>query len=181
MTKRMHQSCSAIRHLHSLTCSYDLHWGCQEIFCCYGIRHFRAVWPHTFIQRRQAQDSVVASRGVEVERNLKKKHIKERAPTCPSNRRLGGPQSWSGRFGEDKKYFCPCRKSSDDSPVIPYTSHYIDYSIPTHLTAALYVTWARTEQIPAYNYAHCKHFTQGTRHKGFFSHIQIKTPSRAAM
>jgi len=30
----------------------------------------------------------------------------------PLNRRLGGPQGWSGRFEEEEEECCPCHKSN---------------------------------------------------------------------
>lgn len=62
----------------------------------------------------------------------------------------------------------------------PLRSHYIDNAIPVpRLTAALYVAWARTEQIPVYNYVHCTHFTHRTWYKDFI-HIQNKILSQTA-
>jgi hypothetical protein len=50
----------------------------------------------------------------------------------PLDRRLGGPQSRSGRSGEEKILHPTKTRNSDPSVVQPVASHYIDYDIPAH-------------------------------------------------
>jgi hypothetical protein len=55
-------------------------------------------------------------------------------PPCPLNSRLGGPWSWSGRFGEEintlSQISSPCRNFTPESPN-PWPSHNTGYTIPT--------------------------------------------------
>jgi hypothetical protein len=39
-----------------------------------------------------------------------------KSPCCPLDRRLGGPQSRSGRGGEEKNIFYSCRESNPGRP-----------------------------------------------------------------
>jgi hypothetical protein len=62
-----------------------------------------------------------------------------KSPRYPLDRRLGGPQSRSGRFGEQKILDPYWDSNSDPSVVQPVTSRYTDYAIPApvmgvHLT-----------------------------------------------
>jgi hypothetical protein len=53
-----------------------------------------------------------------------------KSPRYPVDRRLGGPQSRSGRHGEVKILDTTGDSNSDPSVVQPVASRYTDYSIP---------------------------------------------------
>jgi hypothetical protein len=52
-----------------------------------------------------------------------------KSPRYPLDRRLGGPQSRSGRFGEEK-ILDPTGTNSDPSVVQPVASRNTDFAIP---------------------------------------------------
>jgi hypothetical protein len=68
----------AIRRLHSLTCSYNLHWYHQEIFCSYGILQFSSAWPHTFIWRQSGSER--GGGGGSLKNRKKTTQVNETAP-----------------------------------------------------------------------------------------------------
>jgi hypothetical protein len=109
-----------------------------------------------------------------------KTQIKERAPGAHWMGGVVGPHNRSGRFLEEKNDSCHCRESSHDFFGRPLRSHYVDKAIPVQqLTADPHVAWAWTQQIPAYNYAQCTHFTQRTRHKRVQSHSSQDSKSNS--
>jgi hypothetical protein len=56
-----------------------------------------------------------------------------KSPRYPFYRRLGGPQSWSGRYGEVNIFF-PYRDSNSPPPIVqPLASRYTDWAIPAPL------------------------------------------------
>jgi hypothetical protein len=42
----------------------------------------------------------------------------QKSPHNPFDRRLGGHQSWSGCYGEEKNIFYPCKESNFNSSVV---------------------------------------------------------------
>jgi hypothetical protein len=53
----------------------------------------------------------------------------EKEPLLPLDRRLGGPQSRSGRGGEEKN-FSPCRDSNPRTPIVQaIAQRYTDWAI----------------------------------------------------
>jgi hypothetical protein len=53
-----------------------------------------------------------------------------KSPEYPLDRRLGGPQSWSGRRGEEKILDPTRAQTPTSSAVQPIASYYTDYAIP---------------------------------------------------
>ena len=61
-----------------------------------------------------------------------------KSPHYPSNRKLTGPQSQSGRFGKNK-CILPLQDIEKPEPSSVYPSEHIDYAIPVTMFMYMYI------------------------------------------
>jgi hypothetical protein len=109
--------------------------GKVKSFLClinYALRH-EVVWGRGCINPHFL-DLGTSWRGV-VNFTLRPLYPRGKSAQHPLDRRLGGPQSWSGQRGENS---CPYRDSNYDPSIVqPVSSRYIDCAIPTSVSYTL--------------------------------------------